>query len=120
MSLAAYQRVAQVAENPRQTEYRLLADVCRELVDSTREGAQTLRRREALDWNRRVWMTFLVDCSQPENALPAALRAKIISLGLWVNRYTDEAMWSDLDLTPLVDVNTAIMKGLLGNPPVGS
>lgn len=120
MSLAAYQRVAQVTESPRQTEYRLLADVCRELVESAKDGSQSLRRREALDWNRRVWMTFLVDCSQPENALPVALRAKIISLGLWVSHYTDEAMWTDLDLAPLVDVNTAIMKGLLGNPPVGS
>jgi len=49
MSLAAYQRVAQVTESPRQTEYRLLADVCRELVESAKDGSQSLRRREALD-----------------------------------------------------------------------
>jgi hypothetical protein len=29
-------------------------------------------------------------------------------------------MWSDLEVQPLIDVNTAIMKGLLGNPQTAS
>ena len=76
-------------------------------------------RRNVLTRSPGLKSIEIVCCLSPD-ILPVALRAKIISLGLWVSRYTDEAMWTDLDLGPLVDVNTAIMKGLLGNPPVGS
>lgn len=120
MSLAAYQRVAKVTETTRQTEYRLLGDVCRELTAAAADTSAPGRRREALDWNRRVWTLFMIDCGQVENTLPIALRAKIVSLGLWVSRYTEEAMWSDLGVQPLIDVNTSMMKGLMGNPQVAS
>ena len=120
MSLAAYQRVSQVTESPRQSEYRLLGAVSRELAASLVDVENPGRRREALDWNQQIWITFMLDCGQAENALPATLRARIISLGLWVARYTEKAMFSDLEVQPLIDVNTAIMKGLLGIPQTAS
>ncbi len=115
MSFAAYQRVAQVTETPRQLEYRLLGEVCRELSEVERDGSDRRRTLEALDWNRRVWMTFSVDCAKPENALPVELRSRIISLGMWVYRYTEDAMWKEAAIQPLIDVNAAMIKGLIGN-----
>ena len=114
MSLAAYQRVAQVTETPRQTEYRLLGDVCRELTEVAGEEPTSTRRREALHWNRRVWMTFAVESARADNPMEAALKARIVSLGMWVYRYTDDAMWKEADIQPLIDVNLAIIKGLMG------
>jgi flagellar biosynthesis activator protein FlaF len=116
MSLAAYKRVAQVTETARQTECRLLGDVCRELNAVSKAPYDERRRREALDWNRRVWTTFMLDCGQAENPLPIRLRAQIVSLGLWVYRFSEEAMSTGADLQPLIEVNGSIIKGLLGNP----
>jgi flagellar biosynthesis activator protein FlaF len=113
MSLAAYQRVAQVTETSRQTEVRLLADVTRELQALAAGPHEYARRLEVTDWNRQVWLTFALDCGQADNPLPAALRAKIVSLGMWVYKYTAEA-GDGADLQPLIDVNQAVMKGLMG------
>ena len=114
MSLAAYQRTAQYTETPRNIEARLLGDVCRELTTLSQPGAEKNRLREALDWNRRVWNTLTLDCANPENPLPAQVRANVVSLGLWVSRYTEEAMWNDADIAPLIDINQAMIKGLMG------
>jgi flagellar protein FlaF len=116
MSLAAYKRVAQVTETTRQIEARLLGDVCRELSLCNEEGADRTRRLEALDWNRRVWMTLTLDCGSPDNPLPPELRARIVSLGIWVHRYTEEVMWQEADMQPLLDVNGALIKGLTAAP----
>jgi flagellar protein FlaF len=116
MSIAAYKRVAQVTETTRQIEARLLGDVCRELTTVSEEGIEGTRRLEALDWNRRVWMTMTVDCGSPQNPLPVELRAKIVSLGIWVHRYTEDVMWNGADLQPLLDINVAMIKGLTASP----
>jgi len=65
-----------------------------------------------LDWNRRLWSTLATDCGAEGNALPKALRAQIISLGLWVSRYSSEVARGKADIDALIDVNTAIMEGL--------
>jgi flagellar protein FlaF len=112
MSFAAYQRAAQSAESPRQVEYRLLGDVCRELKAVSEGEVENNRRLEALDWNRRVWLTLALDCGQPENQLPQDLRVRLVQLGVWVYKYTEDAMWAGADIQPLLDVNLSIMKGL--------
>ncbi|MCH8685093.1 flagellar biosynthesis regulator FlaF [Pedomonas mirosovicensis] len=112
MSLQAYRRIQQVAESPRQTEYRLFAQVTGALIKAQETKATGGALMEALDWNRRLWSTLSTDCGSPENKLPKELRAQIISLGLWVNRYTSEVMRNKADIDALIDVNKAIMEGL--------
>lgn len=113
MSLAAYKRTAQFTETPRHTEARLLGDVCAELRAVQQDPSDMKRLREALDWNRRVWMTLTFDCASPDNPLPPALRAKIVSLGIWVSRYTEDAMWNNAVISPLIEVNEALILGLV-------
>jgi flagellar protein FlaF len=67
---------------------------------------------DALDWNRRLWTALAVDCSSPENALPAAVRAQIISLSLWVGRHTSAVMRSEEEFEPLIEINRLMMQGL--------
>lgn len=112
MSLEAYRRVQQTAESPSQTEYRLFAQVTSALMrarDGQFSGAALM---EPLDWNRRLWSTLSTDCGLPGNALPKELRAQIISLALWVNRYTSDVYRNPADIDALIDVNKAIMDGL--------
>jgi flagellar biosynthesis activator protein FlaF len=112
MSLDAYRRTLRVAESPRETEYRLFAQVTASLMRARDGQATGVQLIEALDWNRRLWSTLSTDCSLPGNTLPDQLRAQIISLGLWVSRYSSDVARGAADLDALIDVNKAIMEGL--------
>lgn len=114
MSFQAYQSAAQRAESPRGLEYRLFAEVTRSLMDAARlDPAELGKRMEALEWNRQLWATLAGDCAAPENKLPDALRANIISLYLFVERQTPKVWAGEEDFSTLVDVNRAIMQGLM-------
>ncbi len=53
--------VYEIVENPRDTEYRLFAQVTNALISHRdRQGKDTI---EAIDWNRRLWLTLQSDVS---------------------------------------------------------
>jgi flagellar protein FlaF len=115
MSLQAYQRAAQQAESPRDTEYRLFGLVTRALMEAASvDPSDTKTRIDALDWNRRVWSALAADCATPENSLPVPVRAQIISLSIWVSRHTSAVMRREEEIEPLIDINKIIMQGLSG------
>lgn len=115
MSLQAYQRAAEQAEGPKQTEYRLFGLVTRALMDAEQKDVTDLSgRMRALHWNRRLWTTLATDCANPDNRLPMQLRANIISLSIWVDKHTSEVMQKQAAIQPLIDVNRIIMQGLSG------
>ena len=116
MSLQAYQQAATRAESPRETEYRLFAQVTLALMEAAKCEPTDIRGRiDALDWNRRVWSTLGTVCADPENGLPESLRASIISLSIWVGKHTSEVIRRQEDFEPLIEVNRMIMQGLRGN-----
>ncbi|MFO1014379.1 MAG: flagellar biosynthesis regulator FlaF [Caulobacteraceae bacterium] len=113
MSLQAYQQAAQRAEQPRDLEYRLFAQVTRALMEAEKAPIDDLKTRiNALDWNRRVWSALATDCSSPQNGLPNALRASIISLSIWVAKHSSAVMRKEETFEALIDVNRLIMQGL--------
>ncbi len=115
MSIQTYQKASLQGENPRSTEYRLLGQVTKALMDSADAGSADLRRKaEALDWNRRLWSAFATDCASSENRLPDTLRAAFISLSIWVSKHTSAVMRDGADIQDLIDVNRTIMQGLGG------
>jgi flagellar protein FlaF len=117
MSLQAYQKAQRHAESPREMEYRLFGQVTHALIEADKENRSDFKKlMDALDWNRRLWSTLAVDCSGSANQLPPALRAQIISLSLWVSRFSSEAARSRASLKPLIDVNRNIMQGLSQRP----
>lgn len=120
MSLQAYHQAATRAETPRETEYRLFAQVTLALMEAAKIDPSDVRGRiNALDWNRRVWSILSSDCSDPGNRLPAQLRASIISLSIWVSKHTSAVIRREEEIEPLIDVNRLIMQGLrpVGPPP---
>lgn len=115
MSLQAYQKAAQRAENPREAEYRLFGQVTRALMDAAKADPSDLKIRiEALDWNRRLWSALATDCADPANGQPEALRAQIISLSIWVNKHSSLVMRREEDFEPLIEINRIVMQGLGG------
>ena len=117
MSLQAYQKAATWAESPRQMEYRLFAQVTLALMEAAKTDPTDIPARiDVLDWNRRVWTALSEDCSSPGNALPASLRASIISLAIWVTRHTSAVIRRQEQIEPLIEINRAIMQGLAPAP----
>ena len=113
MSLQAYQQAANRAESPRDSEYRLFAQVTLALMEAAKMDASDIAGRvDALDWNRSVWTVLRTDCSSPANQLPAPLRASIISLAIWVSKHTSAVIRGKEDIQPLIDVNRLMMQGL--------
>jgi flagellar protein FlaF len=114
MSIQAYQRNATRVESPREIEYRVFGLVTAALVRARDAGPHQLGKlAEALNDNRRLWTELAIDCASPANKLPNALRAQIISLGIFVEKYTPQALSSG-DIDPLIDINRLIMEGLAG------
>jgi flagellar biosynthesis activator protein FlaF len=116
MSLQAYKAAATRAENPREMEYRLFGQVTRALMHAaTVDPADIATRIDALDWNRRLWSALATDCADPDNAMDQALRARIISISLFVGRHSSAVMRGEEDFEPLIDINRMIMQGLAGS-----
>lgn len=114
MSIKAYQRAATQAESPRELEYRAFGQATAGLVRLKEETQPTpTMLAEAIDANRRLWNVLSADCSTPENQLPMALRGQIISLAMWVARYSREVLRDGADLDPLIDINRTMMEGLV-------
>jgi flagellar protein FlaF len=117
MSLQAYQKAAQRAETDRELEYRLFGDVTRSLIEASQTPQTEFQKRiDALHWNRQLWNALATECSDPENRLPEAARAQIISLSLFVNRHTSAVMRGEETFDELININRIIMQGLAGAP----
>jgi flagellar protein FlaF len=115
MSLRAYQQASARSEKPRESEYRLFGQVTRSLIEASRADPSDLKTRiDAIDWNRRLWSALANDCAQPENQLPKALRAQIISLSSWVRRHSSAVMRGEEPFDDLIEINRIMMQGLDG------
>jgi flagellar protein FlaF len=104
----AYEAAA-VHRSPREQE----ADIFRRAIGVLRSarGAGPVQRVRALADNRRLWMTVGDLMRDPTNALPLALRASIISVGMAVEREMDREQ-PDFDF--LIEINEHIAAGLSG------
>ncbi len=114
MTLKAYQNTQRITEKPRETEYRLFGQVTGALISAKRDGLTGGPLAEAVDWNRRMWRTLAADCLDDRNQLPQEVRANIVSLSLFITRYSKDVTRKGAPLDPLIDINKSIMQGLQG------
>ncbi len=119
MSLQAYQKTLHTTDNPRNTEYRLFAEITRDLMEAAASGKRDRPLVEALDRNRSLWQTLAADCRDPDNKMPEQLRASIISLSIWVTKHSGAIMRAGEGVADLIEVNRIIMKGLSPQNPDG-
>jgi len=68
---------------------------------------------EALHYVRNLWSILMDDLAQKENDLPDALRADLISIGIWVLRETEQIRQHRTDdFQNLIEINSMICEGL--------
>ena len=68
----------------RSHERRALTRAIELLTVAEKCGRRSREAIEALLFTRRLWNILLQDLASSENALPVALRANLISIGIWV------------------------------------
>ena len=109
----AYEAVS-VHRSPREQE----ADIFRRAIGALRAArdAGPVQRVRALADNRRLWMAVGDLMRDPANALPIALRASIISVGMAIEREMDR---EQPDFAFLIEVNENIAAGLSGQAGAG-
>ena len=113
MTLQAYKNTQRITEEPRTTEYRLFGQVTGALIDVQKAGHDDSPLLvDAIDWNKRLWRTLAADCMDDRNTLTADVRAKIVSLSLWVSKYSRRVTREKAPLDPLIEINRNIMQGL--------
>ncbi len=113
---SAYARPEAPARTSRSVEYDLLARTTQRMSHSW-----GLRKDdfpafvEALADNLRLWSTLAVDVAQPENGLPSALRAQLFYLYQFTTEHSRAVLKGAASVEVLVDINTAVMRGLRGD-----
>lgn len=113
MSIEKYTSAQVTTETPRQSEYRLFADVTRELIAQRTSGRPETAFFAAVDRNRRMWVTLQMDVASPDNDLADDLKAQLISLAIWVDKHSSKVLHGDGSVEPLIAVNRSIMEGLV-------
>jgi flagellar protein FlaF len=112
MSYAAYAGVQNAIENARDLEIRAISHITRQLIEANQPGTEPLDRTRALNGNIRLWSLLMQDLSSPGNALPDAIKARYISLGLFARRSSLRALKGPSDLSVLIRLNTDVLDAL--------
>ena len=103
--------------NPRDVEYQLFSRVTGKLNRASQPDAPFADLASALDENARLWREIALDVAAAENGLPESLRAQLFYLYEFTAAHTQKVLRNQADASALIDVNTAIMRGLRSRNP---
>lgn len=109
-----YAEVLDDAPKAARERERQALEHCIALLRSAKEhGTRSREATEALLFLRKLWSTFVEDLANAENDLPKALRADLISIGLWVMREADDIRTEKShSFDDLIEVCEMICEGL--------
>ncbi|WP_037228236.1 flagellar biosynthesis regulator FlaF [Roseobacter sp. GAI101] len=111
MAQRAYAPTAAPTRSNRSIEYDVIARITYRLKKAI-EKKDLGPLLEALHENRKLWRTLALNVSQSDNGLPEELRARLYYLSEFTNHHTSEVIRNKISAIPLVEVNTAILRGL--------
>ena len=101
MSLNAYQRTLKTPKirvTPNTACLRKSPAICWRRNSAALVDAKLV---EAIDRNRKLWIALATDCADDNNQLPKETRAAIISLSIWVHKYSREVTRKGEDIGAL-------------------
>lgn len=107
----AYSPALAPIRSHRRIEYDVLARITFRLKKAVEEG-KFGALVEALHENRNIWRAFAIDVADPQNELPKDLRARIFYLAEFTDWHTSKVIRREDNAVPLLEVNTAILRGL--------
>lgn len=112
-ALRAYAQTTAPTRTARGTEYEVFARITRQLISAARSAKQDFPAlTKALHDNRQLWTLLAADVADDLNALPDELRGRIFYLSEFTRLHTSKVLKREASVAPLIEVNTAIMRGL--------
>lgn len=97
----------------RSTEYEVIARITHRIKSAAMRGKDgTTDLIAALHENRQLWTVLATDVADPDNGLPADLRARIFYLAEFTHHHTSKVLAKEASVGALLEVNTAILRGL--------
>ena len=111
---AAYARPEAPQRNYRALEYDLLARATKALSNAQTDKAEYAKLLAALDENQKLWSTLAADVAEPGNGLPQLLRAQLFYLYEFTAQHSRAVREKGASVEVLIDINTAVMRGLRG------
>jgi flagellar biosynthesis activator protein FlaF len=110
-----YARPEAPMRSTRSIEYDILARTTKALTAAARrKGEDFAAFVSALHDNQRLWSTFAADVADDDNGLPQALRARLFYLFQFTAEHSRQILDGQGEVDVLVDINTAVMRGLRG------
>lgn len=107
---SAYRNNARPIRSARGIEYDAFARITHRLKDAA-AGGDPRALIAAVHDNRHLWSILAADVAGEGNRLPPELRARILYLAEFTRTYSSKVL-SGTSPEPLIDINTAIMRGL--------
>lgn len=121
LSMPGYNTVSAPTRTPRAVEYDVVARITARLKSAAARGKPGFPAlAAAVHENRQLWTALAADVALPENGLPPGLRAQLFYLAEFTARYSPRILSHGADVAPLVDINTAILRGLRGDAGAAS
>lgn len=113
LARTAYSNTAAPTRTARDTEYEAFARITYRLraASQNKEKDYPMYVR-ALSDNRRLWTLLAADVADSENQLAPELRAQIFYLAEFTLAHTSEILSKKVSDKALIDINTAVMRGL--------
>ena len=114
LAIKAYANPEQPTRTLRGTEYELFARITHKLkrASETAGGASFASLAQAVYENRRMWVALAADVALPQNELPPQLRARLFYLNEFTQAHSRKVLAGAASVDVLIDINTAIMRGL--------
>jgi flagellar biosynthesis activator protein FlaF len=113
--ITGYSRPDATLRPMRSIEYEALARVTQKLSAGWQNRkADFPALAMALSENLKLWSTLAADVASSGNGLPSTLRAQLFYLYEFSEIHTRRVLDGSASVEVLIDVNTAIMRGLRG------
>jgi flagellar protein FlaF len=109
----AYAPKTSALKTGRSAEHHLFSEVTCRLRNAAKQQASNFPAfAEAVHANRAVWTHLASQVADDENALSEDLRARIFYLAEFTSFHSRKVLKGEADVAPLVEINTAMMRGL--------
>ncbi len=112
MAKTAYSNTASPTRTLRGTEYDAFARITHRMKASANDTRKFNLLATALYENKKLWSILAADVSDKDNTLPEELRGRIFYLYEFTAQHTSKVLRKEASVDVLVDINTAVMRGL--------
>ncbi|MBB3994201.1 flagellar protein FlaF [Sulfitobacter undariae] len=98
-------------KSARKAEYDVIAGITSRLRSAI-DARDFVKLINAMHENRTLWRKLALDVIDTGNLLPDDLRARLIYLAEFTEHHSRKVIRREASAAPLVEINTAILRGL--------